>query len=170
MRAMVWSGMTPEEQALEIARLDYEDFRAESADRLKIQEGLGTTALRSLILINGGAIIALFTFLGSAGSKAAAMDGRAAWFAFAWFVAGLASVVASTGAAYLMQMYAYHSTVEQMWAAQSRSMGGDRQADIGRTHKLTTIFERATIALAAVSLLAFCVGSGVALDGLIAAK
>jgi len=73
---------------------DYETYKAEEAQRLGFQHDFAQAALKSAVLVNGGAIVALFTFLGnekvvvhpdllfwSFGSFAAALgSGLAAYF------------------------------------------------------------------------------------------
>lgn len=168
MADTLWSSMDADHQKREIARLDYEDYRTESSDRLKIQETLGLSTLRSLTLINGGAIIALFTFIGNVGQRSIGIDTRSVWWAFAWFVLGLVATVAAHGTSYLMQVYAYHTTVDQLWVAQSRSVGGDRPEDHDTKHAWSVRWERATIGLAVASLTLFVVGAAVALGGVLA--
>jgi len=49
----------------ELAKLDYEASIKEAADRLHFQQEIGLTPCKSGILVNGGAIIGLLTFIGN---------------------------------------------------------------------------------------------------------
>lgn len=75
----MFSVMDDQERRRAIARHDYEDFKAETAERLKLQAEMAHAALKGLTLANGGAIVALFTFLGNSRS---AVDRGDLWWAF----------------------------------------------------------------------------------------
>ena len=53
---------------VEIAKLDYEHFKADALGRFNSVDEFARGALRGLTLGNGGAIVALFTFIGNEGA------------------------------------------------------------------------------------------------------
>lgn len=73
-----------------------------SDDRLKYATDFAQAALRGLLTINGGAIIALFTFIGHNG---AVFSREAIWWAFTAFSLGLVSAVAAQMCGYLSHVY-----------------------------------------------------------------
>lgn len=65
---------------------------SEKDDRLKYAQDFAHAALRGLTVINGGAIVALFTFIGN---TSAAFDHDAIWVAFLCFTGGLTATIAA---------------------------------------------------------------------------
>lgn len=65
----------------ERARLHYEELRADAADRIKYQVEYRHAALRGLTIVNGGAIIALFTFIGNDRSAVLHLNPTMIWWA-----------------------------------------------------------------------------------------
>lgn len=159
--------MTPEEQQREAARLDYDALITDAADRLKHQVDLGKMVIQSLILVNGGAIVALFTLVGKQGANLP-INPSSLTTAFGYFIAGLVCALASGFAGFLSQYwYALTSTMEA-WQKQAEMMG---QEYTGKDYNGT--FVRGSIAiglgllLAAGALICFGLGSRSALIGVL---
>lgn len=157
--------MDAEEQARQIASLDYEDQKAEVAERLRFQSELAHAALRGLTLTNGGAVVALFTFIGN---SAAAFDRTMVWWAFGLFLGGLFCTLSATVAGYFAQGSYMQATQFDAWTSQSRMVGGSDRWPAERTRKVGWIVEVVGVTAALLALLAFGAGSWCALAGVLA--
>lgn len=157
--------MTPEERQIEIAKLDYEFSKQEFSERLRIQETLGTAGLKALLIVNGGALIALFTFIGNTGAASTISDVDSVWRGFACFVAGLAAAVAAHVTAYFMQASFGHQTVFEMWNAQAKALGDVPKHDPLTAYRAGYAYMVVTVVLVLASLILFCLGAGLALAG-----
>jgi hypothetical protein len=85
-----------------LAALDYDDRRQEVADRLRYQIDFLQTVFRTLSLMNGGSIVALFTLLGT-GKVPFAMT--YIWWAFGGFAIGLLFNIVAVVFAFLSQFH-----------------------------------------------------------------
>lgn len=90
--------------------------RADSTLRVTQQLTLAEKGLGALMLANGGALVALFTFVGKfADAKAAVrFDLSNLWSAFALFSGGLAATLLAFLFAFLSQDRAYHQCMQQV--------------------------------------------------------
>lgn len=125
----------PPDRALEAAKLEH-------ASNLEVWKAVlesGQTALRSLILINGGAVVALLAFLGNQLTKTPptgrGFPTQGIALAMAFFVGGVLFAGAATGARYL-NLLSLHS----------------------RRTKPAIVYHRLAILLGSASLVAFLVG------------
>lgn len=157
--------MTPEDREIELAKLEHEQLKQEFSDRLRIQEGLGTAGLKSLIIVNGGALIALFTFIGNVGAAGAIVDVNHVWRGFAFFVAALAAAIAAQVTAYFMQSKYGIATTYELWNAQSRIVGKPATYDHRAPHAAGNAFMILTAVLVVASFMLFCAGAGFSLSG-----
>lgn len=100
-----------------------EDYRAaleDSSSHLRYQVEFSQAALKSMLLVNGGAIIALLTFVGNRGSEFAPNDLK---WSIGLFCAGLSLAMLAHIPAYIAQSY-YHSFYRsEAWYAQSQAKG-----------------------------------------------
>ena len=165
----MFARMTPDEQQREIARLDDEQYKQEATARLGIQESLGLAAIKAVTLINGGAMIALFTFIGNA-SKTVNIDVSMLWSGFIFFTSGLALAVLANLLGYLMQVQFYVATIRQAWNAQRLSVGDVPNENVDGPFKIATWLGAAAISSTAAGLIAFCIGAGCALGGVTAVR
>lgn len=156
------------EQRQTEARLDYENLTADVADRLKLQGELAQAIFRGLTLVNGGAIIALFTFVGNSEHE---FDATRIWWAFGSFVAGLALTLLAVMAAFRSQSCYMKSSQYEAWDNQRawldlppRKDGGN---DYRKEYRLGEIAEYVAIGAVACGLIAFVIGSGFALTGVL---
>lgn len=161
--------MTPDEQKREIARLDYEILKADAAERLKYQVEFGQSIFRGLLLINGGAIIALFTFIANiVGKPGMAIAVGRLWWAFSFFTAGLIFTILATIAAFYSQLFFAHTGMREAWSKQAEMVGAEKSGFDSQTP-----FAQGQLALIGVitsvfiALAAFIVGAGFALHGVL---
>lgn len=153
---MLWGRMTPEERARETARLDYEDRRQESAARLQYQVDLAQALLKSLMIGNGGALLALLTFIGNVG---AGIDRLNIWWAFLFYGGGLVAVFVAFTGGFFSQHQFYFAAMQEAWNAQDAMLGKPPTRDISRSWKLGNLALFIAIIAAIASLAAFIAGS-----------
>jgi hypothetical protein len=149
--------MTPEAQKM--LELEHGAFREEALERLRIQENLAQACFRALVLVNGGAIIALFTLIGSNAELARSAPGPSLWIAFAAFAFGLATTVGAIIAGYFMQFNYAVATTYQMWNKGFEIVSAEPPYNIQQPFNLGKRWEWAAIALVGLSLVSFVVGS-----------
>ncbi|WP_374648953.1 hypothetical protein [Rhizorhabdus sp.] len=147
-----------------LAGQNYDRAAAEIAERQRISAALADRALQALLLTNGGALVALFSFVASA-SKVSIDLGMVKW-AFAWFAIGLFLGLAAHVAAFMSQHRFTHQAYEEMWRAQAGirtrtliELGKEEAADYhsGTRHYFTGI------GLTIASIVFFVIGCGAAL-------
>lgn len=111
--------MTDEDKRM-AARQEYEAQTTEAHARIQYQIDYAKTLLNGLMLGNGGAILALLTFIGNTGSKVqpAVMHG-----AFGLYAAGLASVFIAYIGAFFSQFFFYNAAQFMAWNAQAQAIG-----------------------------------------------
>src|SRR3954471_9041 len=98
----------PNLAARHIAALDFEVAKADTLERLKFQADFAKVAWQSLSLVNGGAIVALFTFIGNAKPT---LDQHLIWIGFECFAFGLAINIASVLCGFMSQAYFMRGTI-----------------------------------------------------------
>jgi hypothetical protein len=156
--------MNPEETRRHKAQLDYENYKVEISERLKFQVEFAQGVLRGLTLANGGALIALFTFIGNTGTR---HNGASLWWAFGSFGAGLVLTLLSSMEAFFSQRFYMKSTIAQLWNEQENMLGGNGAHDFGTEYRRGEWAEIFGITCAFLALLAFIVGAGLALAGVV---
>ena len=160
--------MTDEADARrEIAKLDYAAQSAEAAERVKHQVMLVDRGLQGLLFINGGALVALFSLIGSSAHLQLKLD--FVWAAFAMFAAGLVFSLVSNFAAFLSQGFFHAASQYTAWEAQRFIFGLDAAyADnVARSYQRGRIAELSGVVAALAALIAFIVGCGLALAGVL---
>lgn len=151
------------ETAKAIARLDYDAGRAEAAERIKHQIDLAAKGLSGLTLINGGALVALFTLIGSKPEIAISM--HFLWAAFACFAAGLASTIVAYFGAFVSQGQYYEVAETKSWNDQRIMFGLTAIVDPAPSLRRGLFAERLGVGSAVLALVLFIAGSGFALVG-----
>jgi len=155
--------------ALRIFEMDYAAHAADAAERVKIQASIADRALQSLMLANGGAMVALFTFAGNLAKTATPsvhFDGGHLKLAFGFFVAGLALALFAHMFAFASQDRFHHVSAHEAKRAQDSILAGAAVVDQAEAKKAfrqgssAYLFGLATFA---ASALAFVGGSGIAL-------
>lgn len=139
--------------------LEHAAAKEEALERFRSQQGLAEAAFRTLVFANGGAIVALFTLIGSNASIARTADSPVLWGAFASFAAGLAVTVAALICGYFMQVNYANATVSQMWNKSLEIAGQRAQNDPDREIARGSKWELAAIILTVAGLAAFIGGS-----------
>lgn len=158
--------MTDDDHAV-VARLDYDAAIADAAERVKYQVALVDRGLQGLMLINGGALVALFTLLGS--KAPVHLDARLLWCAFGFFALGLALTLLANLAAFLSQGAFYTVSIMEAWDAQNALSGvaAQRSDAIQAAHRTGLHAQYAGIAVATLALFAFCLGCALAFAGVL---
>lgn len=141
-----------------VARL--EQFYEDARQRIKAVTDLAVLWLRSMTILAGGGVIALFTLLGKV--ETLSVNPIGLWFAFAGLIGSLVSVMAALFCGYMGQDCFYEAefrTAENIY--QDITGGTARQetpgwSQGGRWHI-------AAVLLAVLSLVMFAVGSACAL-------
>lgn len=142
---------------IKLAQL-YEDARKRHDGLLQ----LALLALKSLVALNGGAIVALFTLLGHVES----LSVRAAplWWGFAAFAGGLTFAVLSNVIGYLAQDQFFDiegTTAEQTYVAICNPSAAAPHSPAA--HALAVKTHRVALVMMALSLIGFVAGAGLSL-------
>ncbi len=143
---------------------DYDLAVQDVQSRLQYQVDFAQTSLRGLMLINGGAIVALFTFIGNTSAQ---YDGTWIWRAFGFFVAALAATVLAGMGGFVSQALYMHTSIVEMWNFQDRMHGRPGERDLKRTHFWGNVAEFGAIGVAFVALVLFIIGAWCALSGVL---
>ena len=147
-----------------ISDKDYTAFLSEAKDRLGYQVDFAQAAMRNLLLVNGGAVLALLTALGNTSMHP---DPRGMRWAFGWFAFGLLTSLIAYFAAFFSQYFFYNGTLFQAWNAQLAAH------DLEEAHTPMPEFKKGDRSLAlgvlatTASLVAFVIGAFVALSALL---
>lgn len=156
-----------------IAEQDHTAARAEAAERIKNQMSIADATMKALLLANGGAMVALFTFIGNALAKAGGkplFDAASLWTAFACFVAGLVAALLTHALAFVSQERFYHTAMLEVWRAQRVAVTGEAEEPDARETQAFRFGQRAYVVaftLAVVSVVLFAIGCGSALRGVL---
>lgn len=161
--------MTPvSDSSREAARQSCEALTAEALARLQFSVTFAEQALKGLMLVNGGAVIALYTVIGNAG--ALNLDAGRLWAAFGCFVAGLVLTLLAYLGAFASQNFYHVSAQHEAWNYQDEAQNGKRGAhDHVRPYVIGHWAQIAGVGFAILSLAAFAIGSGFALSGVLPA-
>ena len=156
--------MTEDEIKREMARQDMEIFKQDATERLKGQIDLAKLIIQSLILTNGGAIVALFTLVAKkANGFTPAADQL--WAAFAWFVAGLVAALLTGFGGFMSQFYFHIASSRQTWSEQAKALGTTYDKDHMPYFTAGNWILYVSIAAAAASVVFFGIGAWAALSG-----
>jgi len=155
--------MTDNQTGRAVALQDYEQQTAEAMARLQYQVDYSKALLNGLTVGNGGAILALLTFIGNTGSK---VDPASMRSAFTVYGAGLACVLIAYAAGFFTQYFFYDATQSQAWNAQSAALGAGSEHDVSRPMRRGNIALVVGILAAIASMVSFISGSLLALSAL----
>lgn len=150
--------------SLEIARLNHDANVSEVSERLRFQHEYSLAGIRGLFIANGGAVIALFTFMGNTQAN---FDHQFLWWSFLAFGSGIAAALAAYFGAYLSQAQFMYVTAHQMWNFQRIMVGTDQTEDHEKPLKWGNRALNSAIGAAVASLTGFVVGSGFALSAVL---
>lgn len=160
--------MDESERIRDINARDYARNDNEVNQRLEFQHEYAQSALKTAVLVNGGAIIALFTFIGN---DRANVVGDGLWYAFAAFVAGLFFAQASYFGAFFSQ--ANYMNLAFARAIRSRSALGNLRDETNWDEAEAAVetagdrYLAIGLVCAILSLVGFVVGSGFALTSVL---
>ncbi len=142
---------------------DFKVYFDDAHARLGHAISLGQGTVRSLFLVNGGALIALLTLVGNTGVE---VEHRALFFAFIWFGAGLFLTLVASLTFALSQMFFMQSSNTEGWKAQAAKHGHEYSENGDLDDRRGDTFLASTIVLALFSIVFFIIGSFVALDAI----
>lgn len=138
------------------------DFYVDDAtDRLRFQQEFSVAGFKTLILINGGAVIALLTY---AGNSRGTVEAASLQLSFAGYIVGLVTAVLAYLAAYAGQAYLMRHSASAAFAEMgAQELDQDVQ---DKRERRSNLCIGLAIALCVLSLLGFVVGSVGAMRGL----
>ena len=152
-----------EDTARKIALEEYKVNTEEAMERLKYQFEFSQAVLRNLQIANGGAMLALLTFIGQGEDRIAS---NAIFWSFVWFSIGLASSLTSYFGAYLSQSHYMNLAFHRAWDAQHRSEGSVTRFPAEDHERNGDRAILGAMSLAIASLITFVLGAFVAIEGL----
>jgi hypothetical protein len=132
-------------------------------DRSKLVADIGLNAIRSLFLVNGGAIVALLTFLGTGRGPLGSVMLQVA---FRDFVTGLALTLLASGIAWIGQQLFSQSEYDKASAVYLAVINKEPEKPISNHYTGGLILQIITAVLATGGLLFFCLGAFDAMAGL----
>lgn len=133
---------------------------AEAAERLRFAVDLARSGLHAALIVNGGALVALFTLIGHTG-----VDMRWLWWSFAGFAVALVLVLSGWLCAHLSQNQFYIAAQFEAWNADAVLDGRAPGCDAPAATSSGTRFMVAGTICATLSIMAFVAGCGCALAG-----
>lgn len=154
----------PNTAARHIAALDFEFAKGDVMERLRFQAEFAKVVWQSLSLVNGGAIVALFTFIGNVQPL---LNSHAMWAGFGCFVFGLAVNILSILLGFMSQASFMRATTSAAWNEQQKMHGypPTHVDELNAEMKTGNRWHLAAIVSAVLSLIAFVAGSAFALVG-----
>jgi len=156
------------DRLLDFNKLKLQEEFARAREKAGFSVQFAVLALRSLTVINGGAIIALFTLIGATGSAGAAKfltHSALLWPAFGSFALGLFLALLASFFAYLAQFHQADAEYSSPYNSYIDITGaGDQKLDYEGNLKRFRIFRRLAFIVSAASLGMFLLGGGFALS------
>ena len=148
----------------EMSRIDVETSMQRAADRIKFQQEIGVAGNRSIMLANGGAIVALLTFIGNSDAVYQAYDLKTAFICFGL---GITSALLSFIASYVGQEWLSNFDTTNAWNHQLDYLGQKRTHDPTKERNMGwgLMVAASTFSLSGVS--AFAIGAWFALNGIL---
>jgi hypothetical protein len=146
-----------------IAALDFDLAKADVLERLKFQADFAKVAWQSLSLVNGGAIVALFTFIGNAKPT---LNQHLIWIGFGCFAFGLAVNILSILLGFMSQGSYMRATALTGWNKQAEMHGYRPKYEdaLQKEMKAGDKWHLAAIIACVSSLIAFVAGSAFSLS------
>ncbi|UAK24177.1 hypothetical protein [Sphingomonas nostoxanthinifaciens] len=145
---------------------------ADAADRVKNQLALAQEALKALLIANGGAMVALFTFVGNVLSRAPTVrfDFHNLRVAFCLFVIGFTVDLIAYVLAFMSQDRFYNTSMAELERLRSAALIDQPILDQAKEFKLIGQgfgYYFCGLGLALVSVISFALGSVFALAGVL---
>ena len=148
----------------DLAAKEADRLRTEASERLKLANEYALGGLKGLFLANGGAIVALLTFVGNEKARNVNADGL--WCGFIWFSLGLAAILAAYVAGYVS--HANYMQAEFKLSAQedSNAFQTGNNYDHSADETRGNFAENVGIGLVIISLGMFVLGAFASLDAI----
>lgn len=165
----VTSSSVPEELRNDLIKIRVEHLYTIHREAQNAVIEFSTTGLKGLILVNGGGIIALLTFLGQQKTVAAGADNL--WWAFISLSAGLFLSLSAILLAYVSQRIVsdnISSSAEKIFfhSIGEHEKSKTQEASEGKAYRRGIISNCVAVLCAVLSAVAFLAGSGFALKAL----
>ncbi|MGF7152581.1 hypothetical protein [Novosphingobium gossypii] len=154
---------------------DLKNAQVDTVDRLKNQMTFAEKALAAIMLANGGALIAMFTFIGNTVGKSEAplrLNATFLWAAFTCFAMGVVLSLVAHIFAFLSQLAFYNQSAQEMWRHRRSLTTGVVDRDMTRE---LAFFQRGNryvnigVLIIIGSLVCFVFGAGWSLAGVLPA-
>lgn len=139
---------------------DIESETAESMERLRLAADLAKSGLHTLTIVNGGALVALFTLIGT--GKMPFATGLL-WAAFIAFVLGIAASLVAFLAGHASQNQFYIVSAHRAHNLAAELAGRTPSSDVNGPMTFGNKCLKAAVASSAISIMLFVIGSGLAL-------
>lgn len=155
--------MTDDKMKREIGLQDYEAQTTEALARVQFQIDYSKTLFNGLTLANGGAILAILTFIGNTAGK---VDPAKMMSAFSFYIAGLVLVFLAYIGAFFSQFFFYNAAQFMAWNAQAEATGAKSTHDVAKEGGRGNAAMIGAVVACLGSLVAFICGSVSALGAL----
>lgn len=159
------------DRILDLNKLKLQEEFARAREKVGFSVQFALLVLRGLTLINGGAIIALFTFLGAASQKSAPLslnNVSLLWWSFGFFASGLSLAVLASFLSYMAQ---YHQADAEYSSPYNNyiDLTGASDAKLNYQQHMVRFrrFRFWAFVAGLISLLMFVLGSGASLSSTI---
>jgi hypothetical protein len=150
-------------QLAELAREDYEANLSAASSHLEYQVQFAQSLLKNLTLVNGGAIVAILTFIGNTKAQ---FDTGELWNAIAAFSGGLGSVLLSYLSAHACQSYFHGFHMGAAWKAQTDAKGMIRENENQNDLRIGNRYLHVANFFSVLSLACFVLGSALGISAL----
>ena len=147
----------------ELAKKEAERQWAEAERRLAYSVEYAQAGLKALFMSNGGAIIALLTFVGNGANVT---EPNAIWWSFVWFSSGLAAVIAAYVIAYLSQSSIMVEAFVEARNADAAAFETGQSYKIGKWERAGNTLSWSAVVVTLLSFVSFVIGAFVALDAI----
>jgi hypothetical protein len=147
--------LTTEQQAT-IAQMDHEHYLQETSQRLQFQQDLALAVLKSLTLVNGGAVLALLTFIGN---RQSAFNQAELAVGVECFAGGLAANLLAYLFGYFAQSQFMDVVTVSLWNAQHTLIGAKHDDGWKRPSRVGGALLAVGVVLAVASLALFAGGA-----------
>ncbi|QDP20370.1 hypothetical protein [Sphingomonas xanthus] len=144
--------------------MDYEASMDRAANRLGFQQETGLAALKSTMVCNGGAILALLTFLGN---KSAQYDASELESALTFFFFGVLLTLGGYIAGYFSQVILMGFDIDVAWNFQDDMKAEPRSRDVNKAGLGGALCLGLAVTAVVVSILCFGLGAFAALRGIL---
>lgn len=162
-----------EDTHFKVTELRRASAQAEFMERVRTQTVLAEKLLAALLLVNGGAMVGLFTFIGNMQKRGLSLrlDTALLWWSFWGFVLGLVATLTAFAMAFLSQHHFSQSCQFEIMRYDREALNGAVEDNAIERAEVVAggKFYAAGIILTFGSIAAFMLGCGLALAGVLPA-